>query len=235
MTLDLSCLRLLLLSLQSSGRGISYQCNMARQKQAQPVQRTPSSEIMQEPPDLPEPNARHQANGHSVKPLANGSAKSKGDVTAAADSSPGLIQLAICVAGIYASLYVSLRFLISRFSACEANSSQLQSFMGRSPRSYHHHTLSSPSPDGRRAGASHGTLHFLDRAEHNPIGLCSHHWVSISVLLDAQGPEGALDLPQPADPVPSDHRQHHLVAGVAVRLRQSRPHRLSDLHTGQVL
>ncbi|KAL1989321.1 hypothetical protein VTN96DRAFT_83 [Rasamsonia emersonii] len=77
---------------------------MARQKQAQPVQRTPSSEIMQEPPDLPEPNARQQANGHAGKPLANGNAKSKGDAHVAPhDSSPGLIQLAICVAGIYAS------------------------------------------------------------------------------------------------------------------------------------
>ncbi|KAL1971107.1 hypothetical protein VTN77DRAFT_58 [Rasamsonia byssochlamydoides] len=83
---------------------------MARQKQPLPVQRTPSSEIMQEPPDLPELNARaRHSNGHAAKPavLANGSAKSKpkedAHATAAADSSPGLIQLAICVAGIYAS------------------------------------------------------------------------------------------------------------------------------------
>jgi hypothetical protein len=61
---------------------------------------------MHEPPDRPEPNARQQSGGHPEKKpmvLANGSAESKEDN--ADSSSPGLIQLAICVAGIYASLY----------------------------------------------------------------------------------------------------------------------------------
>jgi solute carrier family 35 (UDP-galactose transporter), member B1 len=47
-------------------------------------------------------------NGHSksvANGSANGSAASKPEESGTEDSSPGLVQLAICVAGIYASLY----------------------------------------------------------------------------------------------------------------------------------
>jgi UDP-galactose transporter B1 len=75
---------------------------MARQKRV-PLQRAPSSDIMQAPPDLPESSAKHQ-NGQGEKvALANGIGNSV-DAASTSDDSPGLVQLAVCVAGIYASL-----------------------------------------------------------------------------------------------------------------------------------
>ncbi|EED20111.1 UDP-Glc/Gal endoplasmic reticulum nucleotide sugar transporter [Talaromyces stipitatus ATCC 10500] len=77
---------------------------MARTKQQAPLQKTPSSDIMERLSDLPESNATLQ-NGHSTpsKPSANGSANSKPETSGTEDNSPGLVQLAICVGGIYAS------------------------------------------------------------------------------------------------------------------------------------
>ncbi|KAK2767459.1 UDP-galactose transporter [Arachnomyces sp. PD_36] len=79
---------------------------MARRKQAAPLQRVPSSGVMEEPPDVPEPLAR-PANGDAEKrAVANGSAKSPAAPVAgssAPSEQPGFIQLVICVAGIYAS------------------------------------------------------------------------------------------------------------------------------------
>ncbi|OKL60327.1 UDP-galactose transporter-like protein 1 [Talaromyces atroroseus] len=63
---------------------------MARTKQKAPLQKAPSSNVME------------QLNGHS-KAGANGSASSKPEVSRTEDSSPGFLQLATCVAGIYAS------------------------------------------------------------------------------------------------------------------------------------
>ncbi|KAH8692867.1 UDP-Glc/Gal endoplasmic reticulum nucleotide sugar transporter [Talaromyces proteolyticus] len=78
---------------------------MARTKQRTPLQRAPSSDIMQAPPDLPEPIIKDQ-NGHATpaKAVANGSAHAKTSGGApATESEPGLMQLAVCVGGIYAS------------------------------------------------------------------------------------------------------------------------------------
>lgn len=77
--------------------------SMARTKQKLPLQRAPSSDIMQAPPDLPE----KKQNGKAV---ANGSANGSAGHAKETESEPGLVQLAICVGGIYASLYVSLLF-----------------------------------------------------------------------------------------------------------------------------
>ncbi|KAI2089100.1 UDP-galactose transporter [Ophidiomyces ophidiicola] len=62
---------------------------MAREKQKVPLQRIPSSGVMQAPPDLPE-----------IKPKVNGIATSS---SAHSSEQAGLLQLVICVAGIYAS------------------------------------------------------------------------------------------------------------------------------------
>ena len=76
---------------------------MARQKQATPLQRATSSELMHMHPDGPDSQYKQQ-NGSDKKPAANGSA-SKGQIAhEAALETPGLAQLAICVLGIYASL-----------------------------------------------------------------------------------------------------------------------------------
>ncbi|KAL2014665.1 hypothetical protein VTN00DRAFT_2190 [Thermoascus crustaceus] len=76
---------------------------MARQKQTEPIRRSPSG-LMQTPSDSPERNMR-QLNGKAEKPIPmNGSASAKKESVAPPSSdSPGLLQLAICVLGIYAS------------------------------------------------------------------------------------------------------------------------------------
>lgn len=76
---------------------------MARQKQTTPLQRATSSELMHTLPDDFKANGQEQAK-------QNGSVQRRGDVQEdvqdTAPEPPGLMQLAICVLGIYASLYV---------------------------------------------------------------------------------------------------------------------------------
>lgn len=78
-----------------------YSGSMARQKQAAPLQRATSSELMHLLPDEDGIKQRHQ-NG-DIKAVANGD--TKGTVHEPVET-PGLLQLVICVLGIYASLYV---------------------------------------------------------------------------------------------------------------------------------
>ncbi|GAD97778.1 UDP-Glc/Gal endoplasmic reticulum nucleotide sugar transporter [Paecilomyces variotii No. 5] len=75
---------------------------MARQKQAAPIQRSPSSGYMHSPLDSPEPKNR-KTNGSTKKPIAADGSASIGSALAPPSDSPGLVQLAICVLGIYAS------------------------------------------------------------------------------------------------------------------------------------
>jgi hypothetical protein len=86
-------------------RGIHIQTTlMARQKQAVPLQRATSSELMHLVPEGSESMSTQQ-NGSAQKPVTlNGSASTKGQAPEAPLETPGLIQLAICVLGIYASL-----------------------------------------------------------------------------------------------------------------------------------
>lgn len=85
---------------------------MARTKQRVPLQKSPSSEVMEQLSELPDRKSHSQlSNGHIVdaKPHANGHANGKAPAkpdVSQAENSPGLVQLAICVGGIYASLYV---------------------------------------------------------------------------------------------------------------------------------
>jgi UDP-galactose transporter B1 len=81
---------------------------MARRKQAAPLQRIDSGEVMQMPSDAPEkPAVYHQAsNGHVSKDAA--SKRSSGRPTTSQSltdqpSQPGILTLVICVSGIYAS------------------------------------------------------------------------------------------------------------------------------------
>lgn len=86
---------------------------MARKKQVAPLQRVPSSGVIEELPDTPEPKAK-SVNGNAGKhAISNESAKSPAAAVATPSSSdqPGLIQLLICVAGIYASLYAIILLL----------------------------------------------------------------------------------------------------------------------------
>lgn len=76
---------------------------MARQKQATPLQRATSSELMHILPDEDGIKQRHQ-NGGINKTVANGEAKGTTNDSA---ETPGLLQLVTCVLGIYASLYVT--------------------------------------------------------------------------------------------------------------------------------
>lgn len=78
---------------------------MGRQKQTTPLQRNPSSQLMHTLPDEPEAAQKH-ANGDAIAHSgANGKATSPVAVVPdpVADS-PGLMQLLICVLGIYAAL-----------------------------------------------------------------------------------------------------------------------------------
>ncbi|PYH43258.1 UDP-galactose transporter HUT1 [Aspergillus saccharolyticus JOP 1030-1] len=70
---------------------------MARQKQAAPLQRATSSEIMHAPPNDSDAQVLKQQNGAAG---ANGHVAAPKD---AAQDTPGLMQLAVCVLGIYAS------------------------------------------------------------------------------------------------------------------------------------
>ncbi|PYI06347.1 UDP-Glc/Gal endoplasmic reticulum nucleotide sugar transporter [Aspergillus sclerotiicarbonarius CBS 121057] len=69
---------------------------MARQKQAAPLQRATSSELMHVPPGSQSPDKKKSS-------VANGSASGKSAAHEAAQEAPGLMQLAICVFGIYAA------------------------------------------------------------------------------------------------------------------------------------
>jgi solute carrier family 35 (UDP-galactose transporter), member B1 len=80
---------------------------MARQKQRTPLQRLPSSEIMKEPPDVPESKDSYM-NGSLKKSatiIANCAVEVPPMLSQALPDPPGLTQLLICVLGIYASLY----------------------------------------------------------------------------------------------------------------------------------
>lgn len=75
---------------------------MARQKQKAPLQRVPSSGVMNAPPDLPEHDMRQTNGVASDKALSEAAAKSS--ATGSHDSDASLLQLVMCVGGIYASL-----------------------------------------------------------------------------------------------------------------------------------
>ena len=84
---------------------------MARQKQTTPLQGATSSELMHTLPDDFKANGQEQAK-------QNGSVKTRGGVQGDAQDSapepPGLMQLVICVLGIYVSLYVFSKDMLFR-------------------------------------------------------------------------------------------------------------------------
>lgn len=78
---------------------------MGRQKQTTPLQRNPSSQLMHTLPDESEAAQKH-ANGDAIEHAGANSKVSVQEAVApepVADS-PGLMQLLICVLGIYAAL-----------------------------------------------------------------------------------------------------------------------------------
>ena len=82
---------------------------MARRKQLSPMQRIPSGEVMQDPSTFPDAPERYM-NGHSERLHPKSSMKRHERPIVAVSAAPveaGLVQLVICVAGIYASLYVN--------------------------------------------------------------------------------------------------------------------------------
>lgn len=76
--------------------------NMGRQKQTAPLQRTPSSNLMHLPNDS---DVSRKPGNTDTPSVANGSVSGKASAAleTVADS-PGLMQLVICVLGIYAAL-----------------------------------------------------------------------------------------------------------------------------------
>ncbi len=83
---------------------------MARRKQATPLQRIDSGEIMQMPSDSPEKPAvyhPHSSNGHVSKGATDATSnKSSGrpaPTTSPSPQQPGIVTLVVCVSGIYAS------------------------------------------------------------------------------------------------------------------------------------
>lgn len=81
----------------------SQSYTMARQKQTKPTQRAASSEFVNMLPGDP-PAQSKQQNGGAKATVA--SAAATDDKEHGVADTPGLLQLAICVLGIYASLYV---------------------------------------------------------------------------------------------------------------------------------
>jgi len=79
---------------------------MARQKQRTPLQRLPSSEIMEEPPDVPD-SRENYVNGSPKRlaaQIASGAVEIPTMLSQAVPDLPGYTQLVVCVLGIYASL-----------------------------------------------------------------------------------------------------------------------------------
>lgn len=78
---------------------------MGRQKQTAPLQRTPSSKLVDMQVDSPQA-PKNKVNG-SAKTSSNISTNTPATAAAAVEAvveSPGVMQLFICVAGIYAAL-----------------------------------------------------------------------------------------------------------------------------------
>lgn len=74
---------------------------MGRQKQTKPLQRATSSQLMQNEAEVPE----KETNGAAKHTDVNGGASPiKAPALETSAESPGLMQLLICVLGIYAAL-----------------------------------------------------------------------------------------------------------------------------------
>lgn len=107
--------------------------------------------------------------------------------------------------------------------------------MGCPTGSYYNRLLPHSAGERNRAPTSHGTLYLLDRPEHNSVLLCCYYGISLSCLLDTQGPKDSVDLPDSQDPLPIDPHQHHLVSRIALWLRQSVSYRLPNFHSRQIM
>jgi UDP-galactose transporter B1 len=77
---------------------------MGRQKQPTPLQRAPSSSLMHMPPNEAEAVEKTTNGSANVPSTANGSASAKATTAQETVETPGLMQLLICVLGIYAAL-----------------------------------------------------------------------------------------------------------------------------------
>ena len=125
---------------------------MARRKQAAPLQRGASSEVMEKP--LENGFSDIYTNGHS-KPLPS---KAQRTLAPEAPEQAGLTQLVICVGGIYASLYVLYEPLMPSYKLTET-----QSFMGPPPRTHNN--------NGLRTALLPRALHLLHLPQHGAIRL----------------------------------------------------------------
>lgn len=89
---------------------------MARHKQTTPLQRAPSSQLMHIPPEERDLESKQLQNGNASKSVvATGKIASVEGAHDSVPETPGLMQLAICVLGIYASLCVELAPLINAY------------------------------------------------------------------------------------------------------------------------
>jgi hypothetical protein len=202
--------------------------NMGRQKQTAPLQRTPSSNLMHLPNDSDV--ARNTAN--TDKPSVanrNVSEKASAALEAVADS-PGLMQLVICVLGIYAALQVP---------PSRPNMNQqltnTQPLMGSPTRGDHNNKLPNPPSNNRRTRATNRALHLLARSEHHPVLLRSNHRFYLPPDLNTKGPKHPIHFPHAPNPFPPAPSQHLFLARLALRLRKPPAHRLPNLYPRQIM
>ena len=110
-----------------------------------------------------------------------------------------------------------------------------QFIMGRLAGGYHDNFLPNLPSNGNGSGSSNRALHVFDCAEYYSILFCSHYGFAVPLLLDTQGPESAFDIPKQPDTLSAHPSQHLLISGISVWLCQPRSHRLSDIHTREIL
>lgn len=107
--------------------------------------------------------------------------------------------------------------------------------MGCATGGDHDDQLSRSPCNRRRAKPSNGAIHLLAGVEHGPIFFRSHYRLYIPPILNPEWPKDSICLPHTPDHLPPASSRNLLVTCVTLRLRQSRTHRLPDLHPRQVM
>lgn len=151
---------------------------MARTKQANPIQRTTSSEYVTRQNGTPKRTASFTVVDEAGSTKTNGIAQVAESIAAPSameQKEAGIVQLVIAVAGIYGSLYAHTPFLRNEaFKLPNANIYFPQSDMGIPPRAPHHHT-SRPTRTDRG-------LQISRLPQYDPVAFCRLDWRHLSLL-----------------------------------------------------
>lgn len=108
-------------------------------------------------------------------------------------------------------------------------------FMGRLTGSNHHDLVPYPTCNSLRARASHGAFYIFACLEHHSVFICRYNRFRIPILFHPKGSESPRGLSHFPNPRPSPPCEHLLVPRFALRICQSRTHRLPDIYPRQVL